>query len=145
MFQTPVGNSFLCNRRARRRVRQVPTVSNPCREFVPLQSRWFLFIPSWNPSFQTLVFNWFLCNGRMQPGDAAHRQVSNPCREFVPLQSHQDHLSVRKILKFQTPVGNSFLCNSKMFATVRLSGSSFKPLSGIRSSAISPNTLSHVR
>ena len=67
-FQTPVGNSFLCN------LRQLDTdvwpehqVSNPCREFVPLQYLERELLETLIPEFQTPVGNSFLCNDFVSP------------------------------------------------------------------------------
>ena len=135
-FQTPVGNSFLCNKGAAPGAHADLHVSNPCREFVPLQS--------------AISFG--------EPSGAC--SVSNPCREFVPLQlglvervvaleafqtpvgnsflcNPGDRSTIFDYTNgFQTPVGNSFLCNEGMRTDRRISSKGFKPLSGIRSSAI---------
>ena len=137
-FQTPVGNSFLCNH-VFGATRSVPstTVSNPCREFVPLQSTSAVQTLDARTAFQTPVGNSFLCNTAtvsfwvscsqvsnpcrefvplqfevLQGDEAKDINVSNPCREFVPLQLADEESAASPLQRFQTPVGNSFLCNT---------------------------------
>ncbi len=162
-FQTPRGNSLLCNEArtpARRRCRPsfkplagihssatrpcasagtpARPVSNPSREFTPLQLGSRVSGNCGYSRFKPLAGIHSSATFRSRSHTpAGPRQVSNPSREFTPLQlvvlqQHLDELRQRfkplagihssatcdlalttlAARRFQTPRGNSLLCNS---------------------------------
>ncbi len=140
-FQTPRGNSLLCNLMGHLAARSSWwCVSNPSREFTPLQlcaqragaARWIMF--------QTPRGNSLLCNPN--PVAYSHKvadKVSNPSREFTPLQPNR----LRDGFYPRWHVSNP----SREFTPLQLGrkfnladayGVSFKPLAGIHSSATRP-------
>ncbi len=135
-FQTPRGNSLLCNPTHRRRSRTRHQVSNPSREFTPLQLCRFFDQRMQDAKFQTPRGNSLLCNrlpsirrwitpSSFKPLAGIHSSatwtfnsrpvnglnVSNPSREFTPLQPWLSPTQSHASGWFQTPRGNSLLCN----------------------------------
>ncbi len=111
-------------------------VSNPSREFTPLQPRGNaagrrVRLRVSNPSREFTP----LQLGAEALAATSRAHVSNPSREFTPLQPPTSTPLPTATTEFQTPRGNSLLCNVLVTTFPYVMGSSFKPLAGIHSSA----------